>query len=283
MLPSPPSIFALACIFLLTVATFAEGITVLPPGTDVDNSDRSAWNRVVLVATPRFASGDVDAVSESIRQSVSDFQLTIMARTSQAPQTSQYSLADVGVGYSMVIDGRSVVIDSESASQLGASLGFIQRRILSGNEAQIVKIVVKVRTTTLLIFDVPSIFLHRKDGQFEHRDFVNRHLVWIDPTSGEIFMATWLIDPTEKIPDVPLRIVAADTREDRRIHIDKSAFFLGIPNERAFALENLPPGKEIGWNELLRKLASRDSYNLESLRQLTDAINRVSRRDPTDG
>ncbi|WP_146525208.1 hypothetical protein [Novipirellula artificiosorum] len=259
----------------MSVTGRGEPLSSLPPGTVLDQANVTPWNRLVLVATPRIASGDVDAISESIRSAVSTFRLTIMARVTNDPQTERHRLADVGIGYSVPVNGKLTVIDSQNTSDLDVSLGFIQKRVLSQSEAHLQKVSVLVRTSTLVVFDVPSIF-HRSG---KHRDYLNRNLIWIRPESGEVAMASWLVDRSAKPPrpslSDPLRIIAAATREDRRIHVDEDAFFLGIPNERGFALENLPPGKDVAWNDELRDLMCRDSYHAQSIGLLASAINRA--------
>ncbi|TWU43960.1 hypothetical protein Q31b_14940 [Novipirellula aureliae] len=269
--------FLLCLIVCLLVpsseAAYGEPITTLPPGLVVEQSGASPWNRIVLIATPRIASGDVDAMGRSIRDAVAKFRLTIMTQVNRDPQSSKYTLVNTGVGYSTMINSQLVVIDSANATDLGASLGFIERRVLGENEEQCKQVQVIVRTTTLFLFDVPAIF----DRFNQHRRVVNRHLVWINPTNGKLSLATWLFDKKDGrnrllVAD-PLRIVAENTREDRAIHVDGDQFFLGVPNENAFALEALPPGTDFSWTDPLQRLACRDSYDADLLSQLAKAIN----------
>lgn len=65
------------------VTSTSRGLLRIEAGTIVDaspgNEPTGRWNRIVLLARPRIASGDVDALSTAIRESVSKFVLTIMA------------------------------------------------------------------------------------------------------------------------------------------------------------------------------------------------------------
>ena len=72
-----------------------------------------------------------------------------------------------------------------------------------------------------------------------------------------------------------LRVVAPGTSEDRKIHVDGSSFILGIPTPRSFALEDLPPGTDIAWSELAKKIASRNAYYTSELNELAAALNQM--------
>lgn len=261
----------------------ANAITPIPAGTIAAETDGGRWNRVVMMAIPRIASGDVDALSGAIRESVSSLHLTVMASVQSNPDGRGYRLANVGVGYSTPIKNRQTIIDPESASDLGASLGFIGGRMLATNQAQIAKVRVVVRSTTLTIFDAPAIYLRNE----KHQGCLARHLIWLEPVSGRLMLATWLMEnqqrEIQRTPikegrlapwPTPIRLVSAGTREDRRIHVDGREFsFLGIPTERAFAVEDLPPGRNIAWTEDLEKSLCLVRYDAEQLRTLAEAIN----------
>ncbi len=274
-----PSLIAFALITSSWVAHggFAAEVTRIPAGTVVTDSGAKTWNRVVLLAKPRIVSGSVESLNESIRDAVSSFSLTMMARVNK--KDGAFQLDDVGLGYSVPIKSHPTVIDSDSVERLGVSLGFIQRQVLGQHETRLATTRVIVRTSTLLIFDVPAIFF--RDGK--HRDFVARHLVWIDPASGRAAMATWLMvrrqDGRLVIASDPPRVVSAATKEDRRIHVDGDQFFLGIPGEHAFALEELPPGEDLNWTDALKRLATRSTYDADSLGKLSREINRLVRAD----
>jgi hypothetical protein len=60
-------------------AAACQPLQLVPPGTSVHNPAGSRWNRVVLLAAPRIASGDAESVSHAIRQRVSQFTLALLA------------------------------------------------------------------------------------------------------------------------------------------------------------------------------------------------------------
>ncbi|MEM8732782.1 MAG: hypothetical protein AAGG44_01075, partial [Planctomycetota bacterium] len=103
----------------------------IPAGTLVEDESAKRWNQVVLLARPRIASGDVDALPKSIRDSVSSFVLTILATVKQDDLTKKFKLEEVGAGYSTYINEQLKVITSDTQRRLGAGLGFVGSRMLA--------------------------------------------------------------------------------------------------------------------------------------------------------
>ncbi|MBX3423264.1 MAG: hypothetical protein KF752_17030 [Pirellulaceae bacterium] len=274
-----------------TSTTLHPQVTLISPGTVVpsgtaDGRHLARWNRRVLVAKPRIASGDTSALPEFIRQTVSKFHLTILATvdtqtvaspdtapaSAAAPPKVRFRLAEVGVGYSLALGTQLTVIRSDDYEAHGASLSFIDRQFLSQNLRQLDEIRTVARTASLLMFDVPTILFH--DGQ--HVDCVSRHVIWIDRRTGHLATVVWLLrsQGDKVIPDssFPPRWIDSSQIEDRSIHVDQTQFTLGIPGKRAFALEHLPPGRNLNWSEELLELASLSHYDAQALRALMKSL-----------
>ena len=116
---------------------FQKTLPIVAAGTVVGSEQATDWNRVILLATPRIASGDVTKLSESVRAAVSKLTLTILAtvkREAAGDGTDAYRLAEVGVAYSTTINQRLMTVSSDSAFRLGARLDFYTRQMLSENE-----------------------------------------------------------------------------------------------------------------------------------------------------
>ena len=257
----------------------SSGLRRIEAGTLVDNPDAARWNSVVLLARPRIASGSVGAIPKSIRDTVSSFVLTIMvtvdSQSGDGPSGAiRYRLAELGVGYSMRVNGVLKIVTLEEHKSMGVRLGLIQRHMLAENEKQLATASLIAKTSTLLLFDAPALML--RNGV--HTDLTMRHFVWVDPKSGRTSALIWLIDRNQGRPrviDEPMRWVPSGTKEDRAIHVDGDEFILSIPTERAFALEKLPPGKDVPWTPAARTLAAQSSYETDALRQLTIALNQA--------
>ena len=227
-----------------------------------------------MLAKPKISSGATNKIGDTIRCAVSTLSLTILATVSH-DDNGTYRLSEVGVGYSVPIRGKQTVVSVQTASKLDAGLGLITRHVLGQNEKQLAKVRVVARSSTLTIFDTPAI-MFRDD---KHRDYTIRHLCWIDPETGNGATLIWILSSdatgTMHVIDEPMRVVMAGTVEDRGIHIDGQEFMLGIPTERAFALESLPPGISVPWptDDGILDLASKDSYDERQLVELSTSLN----------
>ena len=184
-----------------------------------------------------------------------------------------WQLKEVGVGTSVEVQGTLRIITLENAQTLGVSLGLIKRQQLLENERQFQQLRVVAQTTTLLIFDAPAI-VHR-DGQ--HVDRIMRHLFWIEARSGTQGLLVWLLEDQQEgwvASDEPARLINAP-KEQRVIHVDRSEFnLLGLPSTRAFALVDLPPGRDVPWLPETKAIAALPSYTLDQLRELGQGFNR---------
>ncbi len=256
----------------------SQSLTRIEAGTVVDDPNATHWNRVVLLARPRIASGDVDSLAATIRESVSSFVLTILASVAQATDPvsgePRYTLEDVGVGYSMQVGGTQRVVTVAEAAKIGVNLSIVTRLLLSENEKQLETARIVARTSTFMIVDTPAFVLRGAT----HAEYVMRHFIWIDHRTGRNAALVWLIKTDKAGKSViedsePLRWASAGLREDRAIHVDGTQFMLGIPNKRAFAIESLPPGKPIPWTEEAKSYAALDRFDDASLHHLSVALN----------
>ncbi len=253
-----------------------RGLGRIATGTLVGKPEQARWNTVVLLARPRLASGDVSAIPSMFRDVASSFVLTILATVEPYAVTGEtrYRLAELGFGFSKDVDGELTVISSTDYDQVGVKLGMVEQRVLSRNEKQLDLARLVARTSTLTMFDVPAILVWNGD----HQDFVIRHFVWIDAGTGRSSALVWLLqrDAQQRLTvvDEPIKLVRSGTKEDRRIHVDSSEFILGgIPTERSFALESLPPGDVIPWTFEARQVAAHTVYDAQSMQALTTALN----------
>jgi hypothetical protein len=262
-----------------TPIPFSKAVTRLEAGTVIGQENAARWNRTVMLAKPRIASGEVAALSESIRDAVSSFVLSIVATVDRDPQSTEpkYRLAEVGAGYSVNVKSQLKVVRSDDYKTHGVSLSFIHRQMLAENEKQLDSIRTIARGNSLLMFDVPAIVLQNNS----HRDYLVRHLIWIDSNTGKLATMLWLNEPDKKkqlrvVTGEPIRWVDPTTIEDRAIHVDGNEFTLGIPTKRAFALEKPPAGRQILWSQPAAAVAALDVYDLDSMQKLMKALNEAN-------
>ena len=280
--PTPgPRLVVIVLACLVSVAPVAaeekplvpRPMTVIEAGTVVDDPDRDRWNRIVLLATPRFASGDTADVSESIQEAVTEISLAILAtirpmEASVAEGTApRHALVEVGIGHCMRVNDKLVVV-APDATIAGFSLDFLGRQVLNAKQKSLGEIVCVGSHGTAVVFDAPSLML-RGDV---HEDLIVRHLVRIEPQSGICSTCAWLVstddDGSLEPVDEPLRIIDGGTREERPIHVDGRLFTFGLPTKRAFAVEDLPPGRRVDWSTSLRTAADAAIYSDVALDRL---------------
>ena len=246
----------------------------LPAGTLVAEHPGAGWNRVVLLAKPRLASGDLDRIPRLANRYATMFCLTIMACVTQEEEgeTVQFKLSELGVGYALPRNGQYVVVSSATPAPSDPGLGFVEKRVLAASEKCLADVVPIAHHDTLWIFDAKAIVLERG----EHQDRVVRHAVWVYPLQGQLAMLVWLLagdqPPGYRMVEHVMQLVPPNFVEDRQFHVKADEFYFGIPSARAFALVQLPQGQPIRVTPELATLASAKHYTAASLNQLAEAL-----------
>jgi len=251
-------------------------MTRIPPGTSVGEQNANGWNRLVLFAKPRLAAGAVDKIPRLARSYATRFNVVIMAQVSRTEDaTKQYRLDRVGVGFCTQIDGKQIVISSETQERLGADLDTIERIVLEQNEKVLEGMVRIARSDGITLFDVEALVLHEN----EHRDMLIRHLVWASRESGKVAVLLWpLLENSQsryKLAGESLVALPGGFHEDRIIHVSDDEIKLGIPTTRAFALAGMPRGKKLACTPELTQLVTLKRYTPTTLAKLVQTIKRA--------
>ncbi|MFM8893381.1 MAG: hypothetical protein ACKOTB_17510 [Planctomycetia bacterium] len=251
-------------------------LAIVPPGTPVGDPTALRWNRVVLMAVPRIAAGNTEAVPQWVRDRMPGFTLVVLATVRPAARADgrpRHDLLEIGAGYAVSVAGRLTVVDTE-APPADAGVDFLGRQILSQNGKALTGLSRVGGSDTVQVFDAESLLF--RDGH--HEDFLMRHFVWADPATGQCSACVWLLAKREDgglaVVDEPPRWVPAGTREDRGIHVDENEFLLGVPTKRAFALVDLPPGRRLEWTPALKALAATATCPPETVTALAAELDR---------
>lgn len=249
----------------------------VPPGTAAVDPRAARFNRVVYLAVSRIASGDADSVPSLIRQRVPLFTLALLATVRPADRPgagAAYELLEVAAGYAVPLAGRLTVI-APDAPDAAAGIDLIGRQVLAANGRHLAELRQVGGNATMRIIDVDAVF-HRGG---RHVPLVMRHFIWIDPMSGRCCSCVWLMgrqsDGRFIVTADPPRWLREGTRDERNIHVDADAFFLGMPTREAFALSDLPPGDDLTWTDHLREVAAAAAYAEAELGQLAAAVNQA--------
>jgi hypothetical protein len=259
----------------------AKPLGRIPAGTRFQQEPPVGWSNIVLFVEGRLGSGDTDAVSDTVAYYAKIFNLVMLAN-SQQDSNGNYFLDKVGVGFSMIIDGKNTIVTSDSHRKLNSGLSFIGGSVLSGNEDALADIEQVARTRTSMIIDAPTIMF--MEG--EHRQMICRYAIWAKPSSGGIGTAVWLLDDpgTQQgdyaVAEKVFQYLPANTREDRVLNVKKDRFTFGIPSKDAFALVRIPQGIPFKFTDEMRASAGARKLTAERYRHLWSSMSHAMQREP---
>ncbi|WP_417730707.1 hypothetical protein [Rosistilla oblonga] len=237
-------------VALLPAITFAQPydvavrpISVLRPGTIVDQGPPEGWTHLIVKSFPKVASGDVDKIPERDSQ-LASLMFTALAARTQQTQDGSWQLAEVATGAGTSVRGRDMIVSSDTQQQLGADLGFFARMVLKEFDAKQTQVQYKAISRHFFIVDTIGAF--RWENQ--NRLLPLRYALVLNPQTGHLDTFCWLMDADSSgvstaavgsIHWLPQSLVFAP-----QLHVDYSKYnFLGIPSDTAFCSTNIPPGQ----------------------------------------
>jgi hypothetical protein len=269
----------LAVVFCASSATAnwnlePQTLSRIPAGTTfADRTPPPGWSNLVLFVEGRLASGDVSAASATVKSYAKKFNLVMMANAAK-DSDGKYYLEKVGIGFSIKVDGKNMVVSSDEGKT--ADLSFIGKQVLAGNEDALKDITQTARNETSMIIDAPTVIL--RDGK--HVKMMVRYVIWVAPASGNIGTVCWLMENTRSdynIAEDTFQFLPPNYVEDRIMNVDGNQFnFLGMPTPEAFALVKIPQGKAYKFTPALESAAgyktlSKDQYT-ELLKGMATAL-----------
>jgi hypothetical protein len=169
-----------------------------------------------------------------------------------------------------------MILSPERQRALGADLGFLERAVLSRAHEKLRDVQVVARSDTLTLIDAPN-WLQR-DGK--HVSVILRYAVLVDPDTGKLDTLLWVIDRDEqggyRGAAGPMEWLPPNKQEDCVLHVDAKEFSLGVPSERAFALNRIPQGrKQVALPDSLKVLAGRMRLSQDMAAQLEQGLREV--------
>ncbi len=243
----------------------------LQPGIVVGQEHKFGYSDLVTLVFPRLASGDVDSLPQFARRYAKMFKLTILANVTKKPKGDghAYLLDKIGIGFAMDLGGELTIVTADTANQLGANLGMVDRGVLSGNEDSLSEVVQVARTDYLVVFDAKANVL--VDDKHEER--IVRHFVWASPHSGKLGILVWLLkdngSASYAIDSEEMQLIPSGFKEDRRIHVSKGNFLSSkIPTPDRFALESIPQGTAVPFSDRMKQAAGLKSMTARDLENL---------------
>lgn len=255
-------------------------------GTVIDREAPEGWTHLVIKSVPRLDETERAKVAGLVARLATSFTTNIVARVRPpaADRGAEAVLDGVAIGLSTPISGRDVVVNADQADRLGANLGIIGNLVLGQADGRLDQVVTRLRSSRLLIFDVPGLLL---EGE-RHADVVLRYALIVSPDRGELTSWVWVLGITADagltLDPLRCRLLAPNTLEQCAMHIDPNAILAGVPGPKAFGVVDWPPGKELrlgeGFRPWLTPRAYTASAGQELERQLLGLAARVASAPP---
>jgi hypothetical protein len=235
-------------------------LDMIPPGTVIDKGPPRDWSNLIIKSHPRVGAGDVTRLSQSAADLAGLLTTVIVANVQGEPAggVTRYRLAGLAVGLTARIKGKDVIVSPATQQELGAGLGFTARIVLSKAYEKLQEVQLVARSDTMVLFDAPALL--QRDGK--HDAVVLRYAVLVEASTGRLDTLLCVIDREErggyKGAAATAEWLPPGKLEDCVLHVDGKEFSLGVPSEKAFAMNRLPQGqKQLNLPDDVRLLAGR--------------------------
>jgi len=275
-------LIAAACCFLASSGP-AAGATVdaeairlprIPPGTPIADGPPAGWSHLVFKSRSELASGDLSAVPDWSADLTRVLFTAMVARVRplQEGEKTSFRLEKVAIGLGTRIEGRDVIISSDTQEALGANLGPVKKMILSRGEDRLKSVLQVARTDTMIIVDAPQTML----TDSRHRIVIFRYVLLVHPGDGSLATVVWRInlgrdggyqlDPGNAVRMRPNLLATCP------LHVDGREVTAGIPSSMAFATTRLPVGEPVTTPGALRSVAGQKRFTVQVVGALETAV-----------
>lgn len=234
-------------------------IAMIPPGTVVADRAPKGWTHLVIKSYTYISQESRPKVSATTARMASMLFTVMLAKVEgerKAGGFPRFHLAKVAVGVGTTVKGQETVLTRATEAQLGAGMGFIDRRVLSGGEDQLKKMSAVARSQSMIILDTPSFMVHKQ----KHIGVVIRYALLLEPETGRLTALAWALEEQRgagAAPLGPIELLPENLVSRCPLHVDTDEFVLGFPTKRSFAVYTLPPGrKKIDPPEQTKRLAA---------------------------
>jgi hypothetical protein len=255
----------------------------IAPGTVVDAGPPAGWSHLVIKSLPRVRPADVPRLPTNVIVSRDDLVRRVSwmftAFTADVvPERhgahTRYRLRAIGLGLGARVNGRDTVFTLETAEQVGQKLDFIQKETLTTGARIQQQARVVVHGPLFALVDTPVSF---RCGE-KNRMVRFRYALLVDAPTGRLDVVSWRIGDASGACADPTRAVLLNpnTVDEADLIPDLSEFNLGIPNERAFGVDDLPPNRlEMKFPSEVIALADKTKFTPEEAHALEDGLRKL--------
>jgi hypothetical protein len=219
-------------------------VTFLRASTVVDTTAPRGWTHLIIKSVPRIESGDIETLPSLAQATATLFRTVILADIRRpADRPGPFRLERIGLGLCVPFERADTVVTTTDDTPAHASLGLIERQVLSRAEAELKKGRILVSSPTFTLYGGPCT-LKTRSGHVE---------VWllygllVDAATGGLTTVVWAIPARSASPLAPATFVQLGPQLVYTCGLDVAAErLLGtVPINWSFAIRTLPPGKTV--------------------------------------
>jgi hypothetical protein len=254
---------------------------MIPAGTEIGTKAPKGWSHLVIKSLPRVKPSEVPKLPdppiyrrEGLRKAVSWMFTAFAADVVQERQGThtRYRLRAIGLGLGANVKGTDMVLTVDSADGLGQPLTPDQKETLRiGYEIQRQARVV-VQGPSFALLDTPVSF---RCGD-KNRMVRYRYALLVDAATGRLDVWCWRLGAENGVcADLGRAVLLKpDPIDECELIVDTKEFkWPGIPNEKTFGVDELPPFRlEVPLPAALSELAGKTRYAPDDARTLEDGL-----------
>ena len=250
-------------------------LVMLQPGTVLGEGPPAGWSERVIQSILHLASGDVNTLPASAKVTATKFRTVVLADVRRDGSGTSYRLGRVGIGLSMVQDGRDVVISSATLGRQGVSLSTIDSMVFGRAEKALGRSHLLATTPTFALYET---FVELADESGKHRSILLRYALLVDPRTGALQTACWPIaeDPKDRAAPEAIVLLPPDLAYRCGIHV-LARRIAGVVIGWGFAMTDLPAGARFPAPTDLRSLLEREAFDPDEAAELEGLLREVLR------
>ena len=249
----------------------------LKPGTIVEKGPPQGWSHLIIKNQPFLNRAEADKVHPLAARLAKALFSAMVAHVDQDPAdpARRFRLRAVAVGLGTNIDGRDVIISSQTLNQQSDEFGFIYKTVVSRTEDELAQWAQVARSPSMVIMDVPCWMV--RNGI--HQRVSVRNAVLVNPNDGGLVTLVWVVapqDPRQNRAKVdPMRWLQPNLVYEYPLHVDESQVIAGVPTSTAFAMHDLPEGFELQVPQALRPIAGQRRLTPQAAQQIESELWRI--------